>query len=229
MSNIIAICGAKRSGKDVLAKHLVATRGFKKLSFAEPLKKVVKELFNFNDIQVGIDEENAVGDEKEIIDERWGISPRKALQFFGTEIMQHAIDELIPNTNRGFLADILISRISGNSCDSCDSYVISDLRFLHEYNKLKSSVKVGKIRSLIIVKISRPAVNISEVAGGVRCVGGAGGAGGVRDTHISENEFIDIPCDVEIINDGSISDLKDLFDIYYDSREGIALIEDANM
>ena len=217
MSNIIAICGAKRSGKDVLAKHLVATRGFKKLSFAEPLKKVVKELFNFNDIQVGIDEENAVGDEKEIIDERWGISPRKALQFFGTEIMQHAIDELIPNTNRGFLADILISRISRDSCDSCDScdsYVISDLRFLHEYNKLKSSVKVGKIRSLIIVKISRPTVNISE---------------GTRDTHISENEFIDIPCDVEIINDGSISDLKDLFDIYYDSREGIALIEDANM
>jgi len=212
MSNIIAICGAKRSGKDVLAKYLVATRGFKKLSFAEPLKKAVRELFNFNDIQVGIDEENAVGDEKEIIDERWGISPRKALQFFGTEIMQHAIDELIPNTNRGFLADILLSRIS---CDSCDSYVISDMRFLHEYNKLKSS---AKIRSLIIVKISRPSINIVEK-----------GAGGVRDTHISENEYIDIPYDVEIINDGSISDLTDLFDIYYDSREGIALIEDANM
>jgi len=211
MSNIIAICGAKRSGKDVLAKYLVATRGFKKLSFAEPLKKAVRELFNFNDIQVGIDEDNAVGDEKEIIDERWGISPRKALQFFGTEIMQHAIDELIPNTNRGFLADILLSRIS---CDSCDSYVISDMRFLHEYNKLKSS---AKIRSLIIVKISRPSINIVE------------SAGGVRDTHISENEYIDIPYDVEIINDGSISDLTDLFDIYYDSREGIALIEDANM
>ena len=201
----------------MLAKHLVATRGFKKLSFAEPLKKVVKELFNFNDIQVGIDEENAVGDEKEIIDERWGISPRKALQFFGTEIMQHAINELIPNTNKGFLADILLSRISGNSCDS---YVISDMRFLHEYNKLKSSVEVGKSCSLIVVKISRPAVNISEVAGG---------AGGVRDSHISENEYIDIPYDVEIINDGAISDLTDLFDIYYDSREGIALIEGANM
>jgi len=210
MSNIIAICGAKRSGKDVLAKHLVATRGFKKLSFAEPLKKAVKELFNFNDIQVGIDEENAVGDEKEIIDERWGISPRKALQFFGTEIMQHSINELIPNTNRGFFADILLSRISGNSCDS---YVISDMRFLHEYNKLKSLTKARDACSLIVVKISRPAVNISEVK---------------RDTHISENEYIDIPYDVEIINDGAISDLTDLFDIYYDSREGIALIEDAN-
>ena len=217
MSNIIAICGSKRSGKDVLAKYIVATRGFKKLSFAEPLKKAVRELFNFNDIQVGIDEENAVGDEKEIIDERWGISPRKALQFFGTEIMQHAINELIPNTNKGFLADILLSRISGNSCDS---YVISDMRFLHEYNKLKSLTKVRKAGSLIVVKISRPAVNISEVAGGT---------GGVRDAHISENEYIDIPYDVEILNDGAISDLTDLFDIYYDSREGIALIEGANM
>ena len=210
MSNIIAICGAKRSGKDVLAKHLVATRGFKKLSFAEPLKKAVRELFNFNDIQVGIDEENAVGDEKDIIDERWGISPRKALQFFGTEIMQHSINELIPNTNRGFFADILLSRISGNSCDS---YVISDMRFLHEYNKLKSMTKARDACSLIVVKISRPSINIAEVK---------------RDSHISENEYIDIPYDVEIINDGAISDLTDLFDIYYDSREGIALIEDAN-
>jgi hypothetical protein len=209
MSNIIAICGAKRSGKDVLAKYIVTNRGFKKLSFAEPLKKAVRELFNFNDIQVGIDEENAIGDEKEIIDERWGISPRKALQFFGTEIMQHTIDELIPNTNRGFLADILLSHISDIASDTCNNYVISDLRFSHEYNKLKSSTK---IRSLIVVKISRPSINIAE-----------------RDTHISEKEYTDIPYDVEIINDGAISDLTDLFDIYYDSREGIALIEDAHM
>jgi hypothetical protein len=214
MSNIIAICGAKRSGKDVLAKHIVANRGFKKLSFAEPLKKAVRELFNFTDIQVGIDEENAMGDEKDIIDERWGISPRKALQFFGTEIMQHNIGGLIPNTNRGFLADILLSHISGdsgNSCDACDGYVISDMRFLHEYNKLKSSAKV---HSLIVIKINRPSINIPDDKG---------------DTHISEKEYLDIPYDVEIVNDGTISDLKDLFDIFYDSLEGVALIEDANM
>jgi hypothetical protein len=208
MSNIIAICGAKRSGKDVLAKHIVANRGFKKLSFAEPLKKAVKELFNFTDIQVGIDEENAIGYEKDIIDERWGISPRKALQFFGTEIMQHNIGGLIPNTNRGFLADILLSRISG---DACDGYVISDMRFLHEYNKLKNSAKV---RSLIVIKINRPSINIPDDK---------------EETHVSEKEYLDIPYDVEIVNDGTISDLTDLFDIFYDSLEGVALIEDANM
>ena len=208
MSNIIAICGAKRSGKDVLAKHIVANRGFKKLSFAEPLKKAVKELFNFTDIQVGIDEENAIGYEKDIIDERWGISPRKALQFFGTEIMQHNIGGLIPNTNRGFLADILLSRISGGACDG---YVISDMRFLHEYNKLKNSAKV---RSLIVIKINRPSINIPDDKG---------------ETHVSEKEYLDIPYDVEIVNDGTISDLTDLFDIFYDSLEGVAIIEDANM
>jgi hypothetical protein len=155
-----------------------------------------------------------MGDEKDIIDERWGISPRKALQFFGTEIMQHNIGGLIPNTNRGFLADILLSHISGDACDSCDAcdgYVISDMRFLHEYNKLKSSAKV---RSLIVIKINRPSINIPDDKG---------------DTHISEKEYLDIPYDVEIVNDGTISDLTDLFDIFYDSLEGVAIIEDANM
>lgn len=205
MSNVIAICGAKRSGKDVLAKYIIEKYGFKKLSFAEPLKKAVKELFNFNDIQVGIDEENALGNEKEIIDERWGISPRKALQFFGTEIMQYSIDKLIPNTNRCFLADILLSHISDDKNGTTNNYVISDLRFLHEYNKLKSSLKIN---SLIIVKISRPSINITE---------------GICDIHISEKEYINIPHDVEIVNDGTIRDLTDLFDIYYDTRRKLLL------
>jgi len=214
MSNVIAICGAKRSGKDVLAKYIIEKYGFKKLSFAEPLKKAVKELFNFNDIQVGIDEENALGNEKEIIDERWGISPRKALQFFGTEIMQYSIDKLIPNTNRCFLADILLSHISDDKNGTTNNYVISDLRFLHEYNKLKSSLKIN---SLIIVKLSRPSINITEGTQGTQ------GTEGICDMHISEKEYINIPHDVEIVNDGTIRDLTDLFDIYYDTRRKLLL------
>ena len=191
MSSIIAICGAKRSGKDILSKHIVSKYNYKKISFAEPLKKAVKELFNFNDIQVGIDEENGNGYEKDMIDERWGISPRKALQFFGTEVMQNTINDLIPNTERGFFADILLSRISGENTN----YVISDLRFLHEYNKLKSS---EKLKYLIIIKINRPSIKCDI------------------DLHISENEYMKIPHDIEIMNDGTIDDLKDLFDIFYE-------------
>ena len=55
MKKIIAICGAKRSGKDLLAKHIINKYGYEKISFAEPLKEIVKLIFNFNDIQVGLD------------------------------------------------------------------------------------------------------------------------------------------------------------------------------
>jgi dephospho-CoA kinase len=184
MYNIIAICGAKRSGKDVLAKYLINKYKYEKLSFAEPLKKAVKELFNFNDIQVGIDEDNGIGNEKDIIDERWGITPRKALQFFGTEIMQYKINELIPNTNRGFFADILVSRIIPNK-----KYVISDLRFLHEYEKIKEL-------NIIIIKVIRPSI-INQC---------------MYDDHISENEYEKIPC-IDIINKGSIEDYIENFEL----------------
>lgn len=183
MYNIIAICGAKRSGKDVLAKYLINLYNYEKLSFAEPLKKAVKELFNFNDIQVGIDEENAIGNEKDIIDDRWGITPRKALQYFGTEIMQYKMNELIPNINRGFFADILLSKIVENK-----NYVISDLRFLHEYEKIKGL-------NIVIIKVVRPSL--------VK----------IRDIHISENEYEQIPCNIEILNEGTIEDFINNFEL----------------
>jgi hypothetical protein len=183
MYNIIAICGAKRSGKDVLCKYLTKKYEYKKLYFAEPLKKAVKELFNFTDIQVGIDEENANGDEKDNIDERWGISPRKALQYFGTEIMQYKINELIPNANRGFFADILLSQIVEN-----EKYVISDLRFLHEYEKIKDL-------NIIVIKVIRPSI-IKKM-----------------DEHISENEYENIPGCIELLNDGSIERFLENFEL----------------
>jgi len=52
MKKIIAICGAKRSGKDILANHIVNKYGYTRLSFAEPLKELVKLIFNFSDEQV---------------------------------------------------------------------------------------------------------------------------------------------------------------------------------
>ena len=41
------------------------------------------------------------------------------------------------------------------------------------------------------------------------------------ELHVAENirnikEYIDIPHDVEFINDGTIKDLTDLFDIFYE-------------
>jgi len=76
---------------------------------------------------------NNDGIEKDIIDDRWGITPRKALQFIGTEVLQNKIQELIPGIKRDYFANILLSKIKNDKY-----YVITDLRFLHEYEKIKN-------------------------------------------------------------------------------------------
>ena len=181
MKKIIAICGAKRSGKDVLASYIVKKYGYTRLSFAEPLKHIVKLLFNFSDQQVGLIEGS--NDEKDTVDERWGISPRKALQFVGTEILQNKIQELLPNIKRDYFANILLSKIEDNK-----TYVISDLRFIHEYEKIKHL-------DIQIIKVIRPSIITDE-----------------QHLHISENEYIYIPVDKEIVNDGTLEDYINKFE-----------------
>ena len=185
MKRIIAICGTKRSGKDVLANHIVNKYGYTKLSFAEPLKELVKQLFNFSDEQVGLI--NGNNDEKDTIDERWGLSPRKALQFIGTEVLQHKIQELIPNIGRDYFANILLSKIEDNK-----TYVISDLRFIHEYEKIKHL-------DIDIIKVIRPSIT--------------NGIGEQNfEQHLSEVENLYIPCNKEIINDGTLEDYINKFE-----------------
>jgi len=183
-AKIIAICGKKRSGKDVLANYIAHKYGYTKLAFADPLKNIVKVIFDFNDIQVGIDEINCDGTEKDTIDERWGVSPRQALQFFGTEIFQNNIQQLIPNINKDFFANTLIKKIKENH-----TYVISDIRFLHEYEKLKTL-------DLTIIRIIRP----NDFS--------------YTDNHVSDQEFKKIPFDIEIVNDSTIEKYIEKYDEY---------------
>jgi hypothetical protein len=191
MRSIIAICGEKRSGKDVLAEHLVSNHGYTKISFAEPLKIVVKTLFNFSDIQVGIDEKNSIGHEKDSIDDKWGISPRQALQFFGTEVLQYKIQELLPNINRNFFAESLVLRIKADNNNDDKKYVISDLRFLHEYEKLK------EFSDILIIRVNRDASDASI------------------EKHVSETEYLDIPYNFEINNNNTIEKYIEIFEIKY--------------
>lgn len=167
---IIAICGAKRSGKDVLADHLVNHYHYEKIKIAEPLKHIVNQLFNFTPVQTG------EGDEKDELDPRWGITPRQALQFFGTEIMQFKIQELLPNIGRKFWISGLTAKLSPDQ-----KYVISDLRFYHEYEELAK-------HNAYIIKVSRPSNSMC-------------------DPHSSEEEYKKIPHDLFITNDADIKSL----------------------
>lgn len=192
MPKIIAICGAKRSGKDVLAEHLVKKYNYKRISFAEPLKVAVKGLFNFDDDQVGIGEDTG-DDRKDIIDERWGITPRAALQFFGTEMMQEKIQELLPNMKRNFFANTLVNHIE--NAEKNTNFVISDLRFIHEYERLLNISKIS-IKDILIVRVIRPSKDrVKE-----------------PEPHISELEYTSIPYDIIMINNGSIEDYINRFE-----------------
>jgi len=193
--NIIAICGAKRCGKDVISQYIVDKYGYTKLAFADPLKNIVKSIFDFNDIQVGIDEINCIGNEKDTIDDKWGISPRQALQFFGTEILQYKIQELLPNINNNFLANKLYNKI-----ENYKNYVISDLRFIHEYEKLKEL----NMSNLLIIRIIRPSNTIYNNKDSI-------------DNHISEHEFLDIPYDIDIVNDSSTEEYFLKYDKFHSS------------
>jgi hypothetical protein len=127
MAHIIAICGLKRSGKDTVADYICSKYGYQKMKFADPLKMALRTLFNFS-------EEQMEGDKKDHVDETWGITPRSALQFFGTEVMQYKLQEILPAIGRTFWAERLCAN---HSCINSSKIVISDMRFPHELDVLK--------------------------------------------------------------------------------------------
>jgi len=62
----------------------------KRYSFADPIKYGCKEMFGFSD-------EQCWGNLKEIVDERYGVTPREILQVMGTEMLREGIQKILPN------------------------------------------------------------------------------------------------------------------------------------
>lgn len=167
---LIGLTGKKRSGKDTTADYLVEKYGFEKISFATPLKEICKILFSFSDNQL-------YGDEKEEIDKRWDISPRKVFQFIGTNLFRDRMSELIPNIEKNFWVkcteEILESKLNKN-------IVVTDCRFDNEVNVIKK-------HKGYVFRINRENNNI--------------------DTHSSETEIENLLVDSDISNDTTKQDL----------------------
>ena len=177
LPQIILLSGLKRSGKDTVANYIQKTINYKHIKISSKMKECIKLLFNLND--------DDLEDKKEIINDTWSISTRKIMQFVGTDIFQFKIQELLPDIGRSFWIKSLINE-EYNNIQNLYNYniVISDIRFLHEINEIK------KLNiPFIHIRIINPSL-CYEV-----------------DTHISENEFYQIPYDYEIINDSSLEKL----------------------
>lgn len=170
---IIALCGKKRCGKDTVANYICDKYPeYKNLKISQQLKDIIKIMFDFNDDQIE-------SDLKDVIDPIWNITPRKTMQFVGTELMQYEIQKILPDIGRLFWIKSFINK---NILNNTNKIIITDLRFLHEYEELKKY-------NAIIVKIEKNE-NQNE------------------DSHSSELEYLKIPADYIIKNEGSLDDLK---------------------
>jgi hypothetical protein len=200
--HVIAICGARRAGKDTVADYLCERHGFVKASFAAPLKDMTRAAFGFSRLQVD-------GALKDTIDPLYGITPRQALQFMGTDVMQFEIHRLLPRFgphDRTFWAERLVrdldlgSKTHGQTVDNqVRRIVISDMRFPHEQATVADAVhREGGVYQTW--RINRRSNGVS--GGGV-----SGGVSGGVDAHASEQELRTMVVDEELFNDGDITSL----------------------
>jgi hypothetical protein len=192
---VIALCGARRSGKDAAADHLVealARAGAQaaKVHFAAPLKAMVREGF-------GLSPEQLDGPEKDAPDATYGVTPRRILQFMGTEVMQHAIGALLPDVGREFLARRLVRAVRAEHASRV--VIVADMRFPHEAACLEAAFGAEHVRILRI----RRAASL-----------GTPRTGEGEDAHASEVEFEDIRAHVDIANDGTLADLHAKLDFF---------------
>ena len=130
MGKLIGILGRKRCGKDTIGNYAIANYDYKRYAFADPIKDILKIMFDFDEKQLN--------ENKEQIDERWGVSPRTILQHFGTEICRNDLTKYIKNIK---LEDdtlwIKLFRIFYEKNHDKD-IIITDVRFLDEINAIKS-------------------------------------------------------------------------------------------
>lgn len=184
--SIICIVGGKYNGKDMVSNHLTDKYNFKRYGFADPMKEGVKHMFDFTDEQV-------YGSLKEVIDERWNITPREVMQVFGTELCQFDLPKYLPALAPIGEAiwchrfEIWYAKQPANT-----NIVFNDCRFQHEASLTK---RLGGH----VWKIIRPGYDVPT------------------DSHKSENSLNNIQYDHLIINNKSLDELYTNIDYLYDN------------
>lgn len=177
---LIGITGKKRAGKDTAAEPLTES-GYQLYRFADPIKRLCADIFLWDDEWIN-------GKFKETVDPRWGISPREAAQYVGTELFRQRLPELCEPFNLVIGSNIWVERFK-LWYDGQSDCVIPDVRFLNEAQAIR---EMGGI----IIRINREECKDT-------------------DTHASEKEMDLIWSDIDISNTGTIKELQDHIRMMY--------------
>jgi hypothetical protein len=136
---LIAFCGVKQSGKDTAGKVFVSN-GHIPISFAEPMKDMVRALLRYRGVRWNEIERMMEGDLKEIPTPAFGgKTPRVAMQTLGSE------------WGRELLADSLWTESLGSRMKLLgqNNYVLTDCR-------LQSEAKYLRENGFTLVRVLRP-------------------------------------------------------------------------
>ncbi len=181
---IVGIIGYAGSGKGTVADAFVKN-GWKKESFADPLKDAVSVLFGWpRELLEGDTPESREFREK--VNDHWatllnrpGLTPRKILQEFGSEVIRDSFHD-------EFWVKCMESRIAFEQLsDNPQDIVIPDCRFANEADAIRMCGGV-------IIKIVNPYQVLNEV-----------------HKHVSEASHTAIQPNYIIYNVGSLAELEE--------------------
>jgi hypothetical protein len=127
---LIGFAGKIGSGKTTCAKFIQDNyRNVVLLSISTPLKQMAKIVFDLSDEQLYDSEK------KEIIDSRWGHSPRQILQVLGTDVFRNLKTKL-PNIGESVWITLLESKLCQLK-KTTTIVVVDDVRFDDEVETIK--------------------------------------------------------------------------------------------
>lgn len=191
---IIVICGGRRVGKDTIARHLVLAHSYIPFRFSEPIYAAVAAMTG-RSIEWLMDNKNAR------LPMFGGNTVRTVLQTLGTEWGRDIIYE-----------DIWVERLRAVvSAYVPERFVISDCRFLNEYDAMVDFAhRHGSDCALIRVVRPNSAIPPEEQDG--------------TDTHASELSICSLQPDVTFYNTSDIPTLKFIVDGWLNSFVKEALI-----
>ena len=195
---IIGITGLISSGKDTAADYLIRFHGFKKLSYAGPLKDCVSAIFGWDrEMLEGTTQSSR--EWREEVDEWWAkrldmpqLTPRWVLQYWGTEVGR-----------RSFHNDIWVSAVENQLRNIQDDVVITDCRFKNEVDAIKNAggttirVERGDYPKWIVDAVDYNHTRNPQALARLTDL----------NVHASEFSSVGLNYDHTIKNDGTIDDL----------------------
>jgi dephospho-CoA kinase len=119
---LIGLSGKAGSGKSTVGDYLAGAHGYAQFAFAGALKEMVQNVFLFTDEQMTLG--------KEVIDPRWGVSPRFCLQWLGTDVLRDVWPDIWIRHLRQEILDFL-------SINGQRPVVVTDVRFRDEAEALQ--------------------------------------------------------------------------------------------